>query len=74
MTSDDQTPVTDKDRLNVRDNLQMAISDHERNSKVNPLLKVAGRGLKSAKETASKTVNLKIDPPPYPHFLSHSNP
>ena len=35
----------------------MAISDHERNSRVNPLLKVAGKGLKSAKETASKTVS-----------------
>lgn len=56
LTSDDLTPVTDKDRINTRDNLQMAISEHERNSKVNPLLKVAGRGLKSAKETASKTV------------------
>ena len=37
----------------------MAISDHERNSRVNPLLKVAGKGLKSAKETASKTVTFK---------------
>ena len=39
---------------------QIAISDHERNSRVNPLLKVAGKGLKSAKETASKTVRIII--------------
>ena len=39
---------------------QIAISDHERNSRVNPLLKVAGKGLKSAKETASKTVRFII--------------
>jgi hypothetical protein len=39
----------------------MAISDHERNSRVNPLLKVAGKGIKSAKETASKTVIFSVE-------------
>jgi hypothetical protein len=56
LTSELLSPSSDKDRLHVRDNLQLAITDHERSTKVNPLLKAAGRGLKSAKETASKTV------------------
>jgi hypothetical protein len=39
--SDEATPTQDVDRLNVRDNLKMAISDAESN-KGNALLRAAG--------------------------------
>ena len=47
-------PTSEQDRLHVRDNLSMAVSDAERN-KGHIVLQVAGRGLKQGKEMASKT-------------------
>ena len=47
--SDDATPVTEKDRLHVRDNLQLALSDAEKN-KGHAILRAAGKGLKTAKQ------------------------
>lgn len=45
------------DRLHVRDNLKMAITDAESN-RGNVLLRAAGKGLKQGKEIASKTAEV----------------
>ncbi len=55
--SDDSTPTREVDRLNVRDNLKMAITDAESN-RGNVLLRAAGKGLKQGKEMASKTAEV----------------
>ena len=47
--SDDSTPVTDQDRLHVRDNLALALTDAEKN-KGHVILRAAGKGLKTAKQ------------------------
>ena len=57
LTSDDLTPVSDRDRLHVRDNLQLAVSDAEKN-KGHVLLRAAGKGLKTAKHVAGKTAEV----------------
>jgi DnaJ family protein C protein 13 len=54
--SKDSTPTRDVDRLHVRDNLQMAIEADS--DKGNTLLRVAGKGLKSTKQVASKTAEV----------------
>ena len=41
--------MTEKDRLHVRDNLQLALSDAEKN-KGHAILRAAGKGLKTAKQ------------------------
>ena len=51
--SDDATPVTEKDRLHVRDNLQLALSDAEKN-KGHAILRAAGKGLKTAKQVFAR--------------------
>ena len=57
MESNDQSPSRDKDRLHVRDNLKMAITDAESN-KGNAVLRAAGQGLRTATVTASKTAEV----------------
>lgn len=57
LTSEDSTPTRDVDRLHVRDNLKMAITDAE-SSKGNVILRAAGKGLKQGKEIASKTAEV----------------
>ena len=54
LQSDASTPTSEKDRLHVRDNLSIALTDAEKN-KANVVLQVAGKGLKQGKEMASKT-------------------
>ena len=55
--SADSTPTREVDRLHVRDNLKMAITDAESN-RGNVLLRAAGQGLKQGKEIASKTAEV----------------
>eukprot|EP00095_Tigriopus_kingsejongensis_P000308 maker-scaffold292_size219010-snap-gene-0.20 protein:Tk00308 transcript:maker-scaffold292_size219010-snap-gene-0.20-mRNA-1 annotation:"dnaj homolog subfamily c member 13 isoform x1" len=57
LTSDEQTPTSDVDRLHVRDNLKLAVTDAE-SAQGNTVLRVAGRGLKTAKQTAAKTAEV----------------
>ncbi|XP_059089728.1 dnaJ homolog subfamily C member 13-like [Tigriopus californicus] len=57
LTSNDQTPTKDVDRLHVRDNLKLAVTDAE-SGQGNAVLRVAGRGLKNAKTTAAKTAEV----------------
>ena len=54
LQSDAATPTSEKDRLHVRDNLSIALSDAEKN-KAPALLLAAGKGLKQGKEIANKT-------------------
>lgn len=54
---DDSTPTTDVDRLHVRDNLKMAVTDAESN-RGNVILRAAGIGLKKGTEIASKTAEV----------------
>ena len=56
MTSDQQTPSSDVDRLHIRDNLKM-VTDAESN-KGNAILRAAGKGLKQGKVMASKTAEV----------------
>ena len=51
LTSEDATPLSEKDRLHVRDNLQMALSDAEKN-KGHAILRVAHKGIKGAKQVS----------------------
>jgi len=57
LTSDEATPTRDVDRLHVRDNLKLAVTDAESN-KGNALLRAAGRGLRQGKEMAAKTAEV----------------
>ena len=54
LQSDASTPTSEKDRLHVRDNLSLAVSDQDK-AKSPALLLAAGKGLKQGKEMASKT-------------------
>ena len=57
LTSEDKTPVSEKDRLHVRDNLELAVSDAERN-KGPSILRAAHRGIKQAKQTGAKVAEV----------------
>lgn len=57
LTCDDASPTKDVDRLHVRDNLKIAITDAE-SSKGNAILRAAGKGLKQGKQIASKTAEV----------------
>ena len=57
LDSDDATPTKDVDRLHVRDNLDLAITDAESN-KGNVVLRAAGKGLKQGKQIAAKTAEV----------------
>merc|ERR1719225_279490 len=54
LQDDASTPTTEKDRLNIRDNLNMAVTDASKN-KAPQILLAAGKGLKQGKEIANKT-------------------
>ena len=60
LTSEDGIPsdASDVDRLHVRDNLKMAITDAE-SSKGNALLRAAGQGLRTSKQVAAKTAEVR---------------
>ena len=54
LQDDAATPTSEKDRLNVRDNLNLAVTDASKN-KAPQILLAAGKGLKQGKEIANKT-------------------
>jgi DnaJ family protein C protein 13 len=56
LDSADEVPRDDIDRLNVRDNLKLAMEADQRDS--NALLLAAGKGLKTAKQQAIKTAEV----------------
>ena len=56
LESEDSVPKDDVDRLNVRDNLKLAMEADQKES--NPVLLAAGKGLKNAKIQAVKTAEM----------------
>merc|ERR1719319_1974597 len=56
LESEDSVPKDDIDRLNVRDNLKMAMEADKGES--NAVLLAAGKGLKSAKQVAKQTAEV----------------
>merc|ERR1719394_2391271 len=56
LESEDSVPKDDIDRLNVRDNLKLAMEADKKDS--NAVLLAAGKGLKTAKQQAIKTAEV----------------